>query len=235
MVLKTILVLANSVKLGGRCIAGREVRFEKGSIKPAGGWIRPVRPVSGKCKGELYWLDIRLADNKTPQPLDVVSIPLAAASNDPGQPENWQIQIGQAWARVTQAPASSLDMFLEQPSGLWISNSEKTDRISVRKQQARAKSPSLVLIRPSDLRIYSEYGRRTISWRGIFRYGNLEYNLKITDDAFTNSAIKRFPIGQVSPLEGNSLLCISLGTPFKGFADREDQHYKLIASIIPTP
>jgi hypothetical protein len=235
MIVKTILVLANSVKNGGRCIAGREVRVKEGRIEPAGGWIRPVRPVIRKCKGELYWLDIRLPDNKEPRPLDVVAIPLAKQCNDPGQPENWEIVMGQPWSRVTQAPASSLHMFLEEPSGLWISNSNQTDRISVRRQQARANSPSLVLIRPSDLRIHPHSSDRKIKWRGVFRYADYDYDLKITDDAFTADALPRFPLGQVTPLTGHNLLCISLGTAFRGYRDREDQHYKLIASIIPTP
>ena len=233
MLLKTILVLANSVKLGGRCIAGREVCLEQGLLKPSGGWIRPVRPVYGQCQGELYPNDIRLPLGAAPKILDVVTIQFYKYCNDRGQPENWEIRIQTPWLLIGRAPKSVLEQVCEAPKALWPDNPQALDRISVRKQLAQANPSSLVMIRPRDFRIYGTIDqhdeRAPAKWRGVFRYNKKVYDLAITDDTFTQTAYRRFSIGDPKPFGGDCMLCISLALPLRNY------HYKLIASIIPTP
>jgi len=231
MLSKTILVLANSLKLGGRCIAGREVCLEEGLFKPSGGWIRPVRPVYGRCQGELYPHDIRLTRGAVPKILDVVRIQFFKYCNDRGQPENWEIRIQTPWTLIGRAPKSVLEQFRESPSALWPDGPQALDRISVRQQLAQANPSSLVMIRPSDLQIYGtidQYDERApAKWRGIFRYNGGVYDLAITDDTFTQTAYRRFLIGAATPFGGDCMLCVSLGLPLRNY------HYKLIAAIIP--
>src|ERR1700744_6789351 len=66
---KTILVLANSRKISGRCVAGKELVGTG-----FGGWIRPV---SLRPAGELSEADRQFQDGTDPKLLDVVEIPMS--------------------------------------------------------------------------------------------------------------------------------------------------------------
>jgi hypothetical protein len=53
MELKTVVILANSIKKKpGRCIAGREVS-QSGTSVSLGPWVRPVSPDGEAFEGEL--------------------------------------------------------------------------------------------------------------------------------------------------------------------------------------
>lgn len=91
-----IICLANSWKLGDRCIAG---------IDPATGkWIRPVSnlPDGRVPKG------VRLIEGKEPALLDILEIPLANTGPDFGfECENRSILPG-AWRRVSRASLTDI-------------------------------------------------------------------------------------------------------------------------------
>ena len=81
---KTIVVLANSVKKSGRCLAGKDlVRF--GDKWQVGKWIRPVGAPDG---GEVPLYFMTRALGHDPQLLEIVEIPLDRAVPLPDQPEN---------------------------------------------------------------------------------------------------------------------------------------------------
>ncbi len=65
---KTIICLANSRKMTGRCVAGKEIAGGK-----IGGWIRPV---SVRPAGELSEEDRRFQNGQDPKLLDVIRIPM---------------------------------------------------------------------------------------------------------------------------------------------------------------
>ena len=80
---KTILCLANSRKLGGRCVAGREIG-ENG----VGQWIRPV---SNHGHGEVSEADRRFENGVDPMVLDIVEIPMLRpiVSTSTGSSRGW--------------------------------------------------------------------------------------------------------------------------------------------------
>src|SRR5262245_50904398 len=82
MPLVDLICLANSFKLGGRCIAGLRADGK--------GWVRPIAPDT--THGQLYSRHLRLDDNTEPQVLDVITMDLAQAKPIPGQPENWEFR-----------------------------------------------------------------------------------------------------------------------------------------------
>jgi hypothetical protein len=73
---RTILCLANSRKLSGRCIAGRE-------ITPDGyaGWVRPI---SARVPAEVSEEERRYENGSDQRMLDIIAVPVLAAD-----PHRW--------------------------------------------------------------------------------------------------------------------------------------------------
>ena len=92
-IVKHIVCLANSRKLHGRCIAGKELRDER-SI----GWLRPV---SAREHEEVSEYECQYLDGSDPQVLDILQVPLLAARPKGYQQENWLLDLldtGRRWA-----------------------------------------------------------------------------------------------------------------------------------------
>ena len=66
--IKRILCLANSRKISGRCVAGREIVNGQPGV-----WLRPV---SDRQHQEISWDERHYEDANDPQVLDIVSLPL---------------------------------------------------------------------------------------------------------------------------------------------------------------
>ena len=78
---KRIVLLANSVKISGRCIAGREVVGDYPDIQ-FGDWIRPV----SEGDGTLYSRHYRLDEGGFAGVLQIVDVPVLANAPGVGQP-----------------------------------------------------------------------------------------------------------------------------------------------------
>jgi len=92
---KKIVCLANSMKKGGNCIAGREV-LENGY----GGWIRPV---SARPSAELSFAEYKYETGGYCQLLDIADIPLSRAEPRGHQTENHVIDAACRWTRAGRA------------------------------------------------------------------------------------------------------------------------------------
>src|SRR5271166_917706 len=102
---KTIICLANSRKLAGRCIAGKEIA--SGNI---GVWVRPV---SKSLMGELSEEDRRFENGQDPSLLDVIRIPMIEPRPHGFQAENHLIDDGYYWAKVRKATWDELGAALD--------------------------------------------------------------------------------------------------------------------------
>lgn len=201
------VVLASSLKHGGRCIAVKDFNSKT--------WFRLVYDASGSAvpyERAIFYND--LYKKSYPLiPLKVVSIPMDKNSPISGQPENTILGSGSI-NQVEPFVVNDISNFLDKPNDLWGEGESISDSNVANIAQ------SLYLIKPEAAKLETEPNtfdgklKRYVS----FKYNMLEYRLSCTDPKF-DSLLK----------ESNftvQALCISLGENFKGY------HYKIVASIL---
>lgn len=109
---KRIVCLANSRKLSGRCIAGKEI-LENGS---PGGWVRPVssRPTEEVSEDERQYMD-----GTDPRVLDVINVPLMKAQPKDYQTENWLLDPRNYWTKLGKLEVNELYGYIDPAQELW--------------------------------------------------------------------------------------------------------------------
>ena len=219
---KRIVCFANSRRMSGRCIAGKEL-LPGGRPGP---WLRPV---SNRAKEEVSEQERRYADDSEPRLLDVVDIPVLMPRPTAHQRENWRLDPARRWVKVDRIRWDDLPGWVDGDAPLWTNGHSTAgggnDRVPI--ADAGMQANSLRLIRVDRLLVSVAEPPRPSSLypvlRGSFRYNGAEYTLRITDAESESGAIN-LPCGDY-PV-GERCLTISLGEPFDGYA------YKLIAAII---
>ncbi|HET9016046.1 MAG TPA: DUF488 domain-containing protein [Thermomicrobiaceae bacterium] len=220
---KTFVVLANSFKYSGRCVAGREVHINAdGSVTP-GPWIRPV---SDREEGELLPEHYLLEDDDPPRPLDIVSVPLLRKCDDPSQPENWLVDPSGRWRRIGVMSPLQLPALVDRPADLWLDPGSPTDRLPVDHLEGFPPGASIYLLHLPESHALAHVEGQKEKVRLRFSYGGADYSLTVTDPAFKPRYRSRLAGGQQLALE-DAFVCVSLGRPFNG------HHYKLVAAVIP--
>jgi len=172
---KTIICLANSRKISGRCVAGKETRSGK-----AGAWIRPV---SGRPMGELSEEDRRFENGQDTKLLDVIRIPMVEPRPHGFQAENHLIDDGYYWTKEREASWDELKAALDKVSGpLWDNSSSSTYGLNDRVEEATADKlgSSLRLVEVTDLKIVvavegAEFGNAKRKVRGRFTLHGTQY------------------------------------------------------------
>ncbi|MCY4527729.1 MAG: hypothetical protein OXD46_01700 [Chloroflexi bacterium] len=220
--IKRIVCFANSRKLNGRCIAGKEI-LEDGKI---GGWVRPV---SARESEDVSEDERRYEDSSDPCVLDIIDVPVLSPRPKNFQQENWLLDPNRRWTRINRVGEKARPLFTDADEMLWInghhSNRGWNDRIPF--PDASLLDTSLKLIKVESLRVsVSEPYKSTSTHpelRGHFNYNGCDYSLRITD-ADVESRVNDLDYGNYSV--GERFLTISLAEPFEGYS------YKLIAAII---
>ncbi len=222
---KEIVCLANSRKIRGYCVAGKEVVGAG-----YGGWIRPV---SARDTEEILEREQMFADGGCPQILDVVTIPMMEPKPAHHQRENHLIDSAGSWEKIGDLDNRDLPALLDDVSnGLWInegsSRAGHNDRVSI--AQARRLKNSLLLIQPQSLTIIVQWGAR---WkkgdrpevRADFEHNKHNYRLKVTDPVAEDKYQSK-GLGEYSIATDDVYLCVSLAEALG------DNCYKLVAAII---
>ena len=219
---KRIVCLANSRKLGGRCIAGRELVGEG-----LGPWVRPV---SGRADGAVSDMERRYSDGTEPKLLDIITVPVVRAVPHRYQAENWLLDHTWRWGCEGAIKATALDLLLDKVAPLWFSGDSSSGGTNDRVPEVLATGyrSSLRLIRVDELTIRVEMnqfgapGDRKI--RARFDYLGESYLLKITDPSIEHRyGDARYGDHSIGPC----YLTISLSEPFKDYV------YKLVAAVMP--
>jgi hypothetical protein len=175
---KRIVRLANSFKIGGSCIAGKEV-------VGAGKYGEWVRPVSSRPTAEVRSSEYRYENNSSPKILDIIDVPLLNADPRHHQTENHVIDTTQRWAKVDELPRTAWTQILDRPASLWI-NSGHTKGPGyydcITQEEAATLNNSLTLIKPDNFSVevspHRFTGKKT--YRANFNYKGTRYNLKVT-------------------------------------------------------
>lgn len=224
---KRIVCLANSFKVGGSCIAGREI-LPDGRY---GGWIRPV---SARPTAELSFMEPLYEDNECPKLLDIIDIPLSKAHPHRHQTENHLIDSSRPWVRCGRLPKPALTQLCDRPSALWI-NGENTksgrNNCVNEKKSARLKT-SLFLIHVDRITIQVSAASRKedskLKYKGSFIYNETGYFMSVTDsiviDYLSRKGVGKYHFEEV-------YLTVSLTEPFAW----DQRCHKLIAAVIRKP
>src|SRR5216684_6065048 len=110
---KTIVCLANSRKLAGRCVAGKE--WDGCTL---GAWCRPV---SARDRGELTAERWYCKTWRDPQLLDLIEVGLLGPRPSTFQTENHLVDTSMRWKYAGHVSARYLLTALDRPTGpLWV-------------------------------------------------------------------------------------------------------------------
>lgn len=197
-----IVVLANSVKHGQHCVAGKCVNTGK--------WIRPVSDVHG---GELSHDQARYRNPYGMygvKPLQKIRMGFAQHVPLLHQPENYLID-GNLWMQNYSIVKTDLPNHLDEPSSLW-GEGDRVQHLRITQGLYRV-NQSLYLVRVDGLDLYTNEDRR----RASFSYNGINYDLAVTDPQFDKIVREHTDV--------SGILCVSLGEEYQGYC------YKLVATI----
>jgi hypothetical protein len=219
---KRIVCLANSRKLNGRCLAGKEF-----GGKGVGTWIRPV---GAREHGEVSEYERQYQDGSDPKILDVIDVPLLGHQPKDFQQENWLLDPDYYWEKAGRATWADLSKLADPIGPLWIDGIHTYNGLNDKIPLAQAGSigSSLRLLHVGGLAVSvfkpgEAFGNPKRRVQGRFKYGGREYHLWVTDPVYERAFLSK-PDGDYKL--GESFLAVSLGEP------HNDACYKLIAAII---
>ena len=187
-----ICCLANSRKLGGRCVAGVHL--------PTGRWLRPVsRNTNRELEPRHYQLPLPWRET---QVLDTIHLGLDARCPGCHHPEDWEMA-NVRW-RLVQRPASVAELrqlrelllpALYQENLLFGS---ADDHVPYAVLKAAPAPASLALIHPSRISWYIEAREEKRRYRACFTYHGIYYDIGLTDQVWEQRLEKLSP-GNYSP------------------------------------
>ena len=203
MIKVEMVILANSIKHGAHCVAGKEVNTKK--------WVRPVGNKNGSALTHKQVMCTNPYGSYPAKPMQKIRMALDSHVPKINQPENFQVD-NSSWTQHYNISEGELDGYLDHPSDIWgtgdrvLFNRITTGEITI--------DNSLCLVRVEQLKLYTcKENRRRCS----FTYKGLDYDFAATDPMFDNL------LRTDAVLQG--ILCISLGEEYHGYC------YKLVASI----
>ncbi len=177
---KKIVCLATSQKIGGRCVAGKEI-----TAGGFGGWIRPV---SSRPSAEVSLEERHYQDGTEPALLDTILIPVIGKSAAGHQSENITIDARYYWQRTGKLAFGDLSNLLDTPKTLWQNGNStyngENDRVTI--AEASSLRGSLYLIQPTNisLRVFQPgiaFGDLKRTVRASFTYNAESYDFSVTD------------------------------------------------------
>lgn len=221
---KRIVCLANSRKLSGRCIAGKEV--------DDGAWVRPI---SAREHEEVSEEERNYENGRDPKVLDVIEIDFLEHRGTGYQQENWLLDPAVYWERVGQVTWPDLAALEDVLGVLWVNGFSTyhglNDRIPLTTAASISTSLKLIHVPTVTLQVFSpgsDFGNSKRRVQGQFDYYGSHYRMWVTDPVITRRYLE---LSDGTYSLGESYITVSLGEP-----NNDGYCYKLIAAIInPVP
>ena len=222
---KRIVCLANSRKLAGRCVAGREWSGER-----AGDWIRPVSEREGR---EVSEYERQYEDGSDPRVLDIIDVPIVRRQIENWQTENWLLDAEWYWRKAGTCSWFDLPALADAPQPLWLDGfhtyNGQNDQIPLQRMAQVSNSLRLIEVDELELGVFAPgeaFGNRKRRVQGRFGHAGRQYALWVTDPVCERRYLAKLD-GDYRL--GRCFLTISLGEPF------QEHCYKLIAAVIECP
>ncbi len=212
-----VVILANSIKQGNRCVAGKNIRTKE--------WIRPVSTEEG---GALSNQQARISNKYGTygvKPLQKAYIEFSLEVPLASQPENLLIANNKPWEQHFKLNRGQLYHYADTPEHIWDYGYAQ-DRVGSEYFQSENSNDhqSLYLIKVSSITfkvVPGSQGYKKLV--GSFEYNQKQYTFSVTDPEYC--CYKNNELGYMHT-EHDKFLCLSLTDEFHGFS------YKLIASIL---
>ncbi|HPS29924.1 MAG TPA: hypothetical protein PLZ43_06695 [bacterium] len=212
-----IIILANSLKYHGRCVAGIDLR--------TGEWVRPISRSDHEEVPESVAADFNL--------FDIVDIPLTEKQKKytEFQRENWYYDENLTWNKMAEADAQDMKKYLE--SYLFYGQSKEVSPEYL-KSINKSEWKSLQLLERFVTFTYKEFknkdGSIDESFSAIFSENGLKVYLKSTDIMLNKNIKTKKLLG--SNVTGNYLITVSTTPPFVLKGKTDLACYKLVAGAI---
>ena len=215
---KRIVCLANSRKMQGRCVAGREL-----NAGVVGAWIRPVSGGGLRIRAPISrWGD--------PRVLDIIQVPLIEARPKDYQQENWLLDPQLYWAKRGTLGWADLSSLQDRRGPLWINGNSSynglNDRIPLVQAIQLRSSLKLIHVGSLELKVFvpgEAFGNTKRRVQARFAFDGVDYWLWVTDPIVERQYLAE-PDGEYTV--GKAYLTISIGEPY------QDYCYKLVATVI---
>lgn len=221
-IIKSFVCLANSRKLSGRCIAGRELVDGQ-----PGGWLRPV---SDREHEEVSEYERQYEDGSDPKILDVIGIPLISPQPKLYQTENWLLDPKYYWRKQATFSWNDLNLLADPIGDLWSTGSStyngQNDRISLAEANALQSSLRLIALQNLTISVFAPgeaFGDAKRRVQARFSHNHKNYKLWITDPKYERHYLQ---MANGNYMVGPRYITISIGEPHEGYC------YKLVAAII---
>lgn len=234
-----MVVLAKSYKPGGRCIAGRLVKYTVDKKVWVGSWVRPVADDEtghGALSNNMYCFE----DGSEVKVLDIVEIPVTKHYPIEGQPENYVINSREKWIHKGSLRADSIPYITEKAGNIWNDPNSESHKVSATYNQSGLISQSLYLVKPSNLfmTLSNEFNNYKQKYKkkivANFTYEDVNYqNISVTCPCVRRILTNRYPQEGQEPITfslmkgDNYVLCMSLSPKFGS----DNDHYKLVATV----
>ncbi|WP_395160136.1 dual OB domain-containing protein [Ilumatobacter sp.] len=222
---KRIVCLANSRKLSGRCVAGREM-LDTGP----GEWIRPV---SSRSHQEVSERERQYQDGADPRVGDLILVPLLNRQPSTFQQENWLLDPTYYWSFEGRMKWPEMAALSQEGGQLWINGHHtfhgRHDKIPQTLADELKSSLTVIRVAGLDLTVLAPseaFGNPKRRVQARFEHAGTEYRFWVTDPDLERSYLQK---QNDTYRLGESLLTISLGEPFEGHT------HKLVAAVIRRP